>query len=230
VSGILSLVALSVDRYLALRAPPADHPGRRHSHVSRVLGGIWVAAALLVSPLLYVRRVYVLHFARLNLSLAYCVELWPRAGEREIYGVFLLITTYVLPIAVMAACYTMIGRSLCSPQLHRTGLDRPSAGLQGRKRVARMLAAVISMFIVSWLPYNILSLYIDVHQHYVATQLLPFSLWFAHSHSAVNPFLFWFLNPSFRHCMRKMLRGRGTPRPRPHPSPRVPQPAQEQCL
>lgn len=228
--GIFTLMALSIDRYLAIKTPLGVQRIRGKGQAMRILMTIWIIAALFIAPILYVRQVYVMHFD-FNISVSYCIEMWPKSVSRKAYAIILLISTYILPIIIIGICYTLIGRKLCADEFHRKTSDSSSTVMLGRKRVARMLIALISVFIISWLPYNILSLDIDMNRHYIATQILPFSLWLAHSHSAVNPFLYWFLNPSFRHCMRKALRcskrrvqytKRDTPAPVAPPPPMLP--------
>lgn len=172
----------------------------------RTLFLIWLLAALFIAPLLYARQVYVLSFDHFDISVSYCIEQWPKSMDRKAYAIFLLFATYVLPIVVIGTCYTLIGRALCSAEFHRKTSDSSSTVMLGRKRVARMLVALIGVFVLSWLPYNVLTLDLDLNMHYVAARLLPFTLWLGHAHSAANPLLYWFLNPSFRHCMRKALR------------------------
>ncbi len=138
--------------------------------------------------------------------MSYCIELWPHNIDRQAYSIFLLIITYAIPILIIATCYSLIGRTLCSDEFHRKTSDSSSTVMLGRKRVARMLIALIAVFMFCWFPYNICSLSLDVNVDFNDTQLLPFTLWVGHAHSAINPILYWFLNKSFRHCMQKALK------------------------
>jgi len=70
----------------------------------------------------------------------------------------------------------------------------------GRRTIVRLLVVIVTVFAVCWLPYNVLSLSVDVSLDANHTKLLPFALWLGHAHSAVNPVVYWFFNRTFRHC------------------------------
>ena len=177
---------------------------------AKVIISVWFLAGVFVSPMLWVRQVYTMPFEGLNVDVSFCIEQWE--GHRELqqaYSLFLLASTYLAPIAIITVCYSMIGKTLCSGELHRKTSDSSSTVMLGRKRVARMLMALIAVFVLCWLPYNICSLSLDLNLDFRDAQILPFTLWMGHAHSAVNPFIYWFLNKSFRNSMRKALTCRG---------------------
>ena len=208
--SIFTLAALSMDRYLAIkgaatvarwssRCPPCLAP-------CLLFVATWFLAALCVSPLLLVRTVYSIAFSEFDISLSYCIEEWPQHMNRKVYGCALLFVTYITPMIVIITCYSLIGRRLCSDEFHRKTSDSSSTVMLGRKRVARMLIALIAVFVFCWLPYNVTSLSLDLNYKYRDARILPYTLLLGHAHSAVNPLLYWFLNKSFRHCMRRALR------------------------
>lgn len=137
--------------------------------------------------------------------MGYCVEYWERYQSRQAYGVFLLGATYIIPILIIATCYALIGRTLCTGEFHRDLPDSSASVLCGRKRVARMLVVVIGVFMMCWLPYNACSLSLDIQGDHRDTSALPFTLWLGHAHSAINPILYWFLNKTFRTSMRRAI-------------------------
>ena len=159
-----------------------------------------------MGPVLFVRKVYAVNFDIFNINVQYCVEHWPGNSSRKAYSTFLMIATYVIPIFVVTICYSLIGKALCSSEFHRRTSESSATVMLGRKRVARMLIVLIGVFLVCWLPYNICSLSLDLKLNFRDTLVLPFTVWFGHAHSAINPILYWFLNRNFRHCMRKVLR------------------------
>ena len=204
-ASIFTLTALSVDRYLAIKAPLSLRRISSKCQATRFLFGIWLLAALFVGPMLIVRSVYTVTFSHFHISMSYCIERWPENLNRGVYSIVMLVVNYVIPILVITLCYIMIGRTLCSDEFHRKTSDSSSTVMLGRKRVARMLIALIAVFFTCWLPYNIVSLSLDLDPKYKHTQILPFTMWFAHTHSALNPLLYWFLNKGFRHCMKKAV-------------------------
>lgn len=213
-ASIFTLTALSIDRYLALKAPLSVHRMHNKTHAAICMLAIWALAACILIPVLLVRSVTQVEFERFGISLRYCTESWAEGDYRKAYAIFLLVITYAVPILIISTCYSLIGRTLCSDEFHRKTSDSSSTVMLGRKRVARMLIAVIVVFIFCWLPYNIFSLNLDVTNQYYNTKVLPYTLCLAHAHSAINPILYWFLNKSFRHTMRRALQCQRIRRPK----------------
>ena len=223
----MTLTALSIDRYLAIKAPSTrtnlarmtGHCGKVPAVATIIL--LWVLAGCILTPVLFVRSVITLPFQDFNITFYYCIEKWSRFHNwRRVYGVTLLAGTYIVPIIIIATCYCMMGKVLCSDEFQRQTSDANSTLTIGRKKVARMLIAVIGVFIVCWLPYNAISLRLDWYYNYSDAQILPFTLWLGHVHCAVNPVLYWFLNRSFRHSMKRVLKcqhGRRSRRDTPSP-------------
>ncbi len=205
-ASIFTLTALSVDRYVAIRAPLSVPRITTKRQAIRVIVIIWFLAAIFVLPMVLVRDVYTVDFEHFSVSMAFCIEQWPSYFNKEVYSLVMLVVNYVVPIATITTSYSLIGRTLCSEELHRKTSESSSTVMLGRKRVARMLIAVIVVFFVCWLPYNITSLSLDFEPRFRDTLVLPFTMMFAHAHSAINPLLYWILNKRFRHCMKKALR------------------------
>ncbi|RZF44413.1 hypothetical protein LSTR_LSTR016916 [Laodelphax striatellus] len=68
--------------------------------------------------------------------------------------------------------------------------------LNSRRRLANMLVALVVVFATCWLPYVALKIYsVDPSADDALIQsLLPFCLLLGHTHSAINPIVYWFLN------------------------------------
>ena len=76
---------------------------------------------------------------------------------------------------------------------------------RSRRSVVRLLVTIVVVFVASWLPYNVVSLRVDLSLDAGEARILPFALWLGHAHSAVNPVVYWFFNKTFRHCVRNAL-------------------------
>ena len=204
-SSIFTLAALSIDRLLAIKSPPHLRKLITKCQATKVIVSIWILSAIFIGPILFVRSVQSVNLPPFEV-LSFCVEKWPPIIDKQAYSLFLLVSVYIIPCFTVALCYCLIGRTLCSDELHRKTSDNSSTVMLGRKRVARMLIVLIIMFLLCWLPYNITSISVDLQNENNEVVILPFCLWLGHAHSAINPLIYWFLNKSFRHCMRKVLR------------------------
>lgn len=219
-------MALSIDHYMTAKSPRRDKRLNGKLQTVALLVAIWVVSAVFTSPVFHVRQVKAVRFDHVAITASYCIEQWPTQTDRLVYAVFLLLFTYVLPIVVIVVAYTLVGRILCDSEgcrLHHVsnpacpgGRGPPpppplTAGgrlaiVPDRRAIMRLLMTIITVFVVCWLPYNVISLISDVSYDAGNALLLPFALWLGHAHSAVNPVVYWFFNKTFRHCITNVVR------------------------
>lgn len=70
--------------------------------------------------------------------------------------------------------------------------------LQSRRRLAKLLVALGGVFATCWLPYVVVRVFAELAADGDAVEavreLLPFVLLLGHTHSAINPVVYWLLN------------------------------------
>ncbi|KAK3929930.1 Alpha-2 adrenergic receptor [Frankliniella fusca] len=67
--------------------------------------------------------------------------------------------------------------------------------LQSRRRLAKLLVALGGVFATCWLPYVVVRVYAELAVDGDSVrELLPFVLLLGHTHSAINPVVYWLLN------------------------------------
>lgn len=229
--SIYTLMALSIDHYMTAKTPRRDKRLNGKLQTVALLVAIWLVSAGFLAPVLHVREVNSVRFDQVHVTASYCVERWTVPTDRHAYAVFLLLFTYVLPIGVIVVSYTLVGRILCSSadcRLHHVSTPSSCQGVSAttcavaaagvaptagrlavqtdRRAIMRLLVIIIAVFVVCWLPYNVISLLSDVSLDVKLARLLPFALWLGHAHSAVNPVVYWFFNKTFRHCISNVVR------------------------
>ena len=74
---------------------------------------------------------------------------------------------------------------------------------KGRRRIVRMLILVVITFAVSWLPYHVTNVYLDLNvgktrAAQVAMYVYPLCQWLGLANSASNPVCYCLLSRSFR--------------------------------
>ena len=137
------------------------------------------------------------------------------------YVVYAALVTYVLPLSVIVACYSMILARLWK-QIPTNDDHHHSIGIRlerdKRQTVTRMILAVIVTFAVCWLPLhsiNIWSRFDPCFSNYQDSHALTAMIGVAHgmiySNSSINPILYALLGGNFRHHLREMV-GVGTAR------------------
>jgi len=163
-------------------------------------------------PLLIIKELTVLNVIP-DEPVYFCNEIWPEDKHRQQYDLAQFVLIYILPGTVICACYGAIGSELWreDKDLKRTESET-SKGLarhmmKGRKRVAKMLIALAVLFALCWLPYHIVSLYLDFHigdKRFLA--VLPYTIFLGHSNSALNPVLYFYSSKSFRCVLARMIK------------------------
>lgn len=203
-TGIFTLTAMSVDRYMSIQHPSHAHWSSAPSSAVVLTVITWATSSVFMAPQLYVRTIDTLSLPDLP-AMTFCIEDWPEEHDRQIFSFLLLLLVYVIPVLIVAVCYANVGKMLCTLSFRREG-SSSDVFVYSRRRAARILILLVGLFICCWLPYNVMSLIIDIQELSSLMPFLPFALWFGHAHSAVNPFLYWVTNRQFREMVAKLHR------------------------
>lgn len=197
--GMLLLACISLDRYRAMARNPTGRTGtgpRMRRQWLLVCVVLWVAAAFLGLPELIFSTVKHSHHRMV------CTAIYPPSMARSAKAALELlevILRFLLPFLVMMVCYCYIGQVL----------SRAAGVLRDRKwRALRVLLAVVAVFLLTQLPYNVVKLcraidiiYILVTDCEVSKGLdraLQVTEGLALSHACINPLLYAFIGSSFR--------------------------------
>ncbi|XP_020735028.1 C-X-C chemokine receptor type 2 isoform X1 [Odocoileus virginianus] len=198
-SGILLLACISMDRYLAIVHATRTLTQKRH-WVKFICIGIWALSVILALPIFIFRRTIHPPY-----SSAVCYEdlganttkwrMWMRVLPQT-FG-------FLLPLLVMLFCYGLTLRTLFSAQMGQ------------KHRAMRVIFAVVLVFLLCWLPYNLvlvmdtlMRLHVipetcqrrnDIGRALDATEILGFL------HSCLNPLIYVFIGQKFRHGLLKIM-------------------------
>lgn len=207
-STILTLCTIAGERYWgilhAMRSPLSLKA------VRRLIGVIWLAAALLASP-----QLYSFTTIRVQDGNYYCVPEWSKNIEKNItiskaFHVLTFFISYAVPLSIIIVLY---GRMIFymwtrTPPGEDNATNNKKAKTQGYQ-VVTMLVAVVTAFALCWLPAHVchylISFQYDVYSCLpLAVPLVLF--WFAHANSAINPWLCIMFNNKFRTVCFRMVR------------------------
>lgn len=197
--GMLMLACISVDRYRAVVHNPTGRAGtgaRVRKQWILVCLVLWAVAGFLGLPELIFSTVKHSHHRMA------CTEVYPHSMARPTKAALELlevILRFVLPFLVMVVCYCCIGRAL----------SRAAGVRRDRKwRALRVLLAVVAVFLLTQLPYNVVKLcramdiiYILVTDCEVSKGLdraVQITESLALAHACINPLLYAFIGSSFR--------------------------------
>ena len=206
--SIFSMTAMSVERYISLQYPARSCRTPTAIQFIGLVFAMWLVAALFMTPQVFIREVDVVSGVPFIPPLPFCIETWPNDRDRMTYGVFLLFVIFIIPGFTIGICYGNVGKALFVTQKHqRVSSDGTTQRLIALKKAARMVIILIVVFMICWLPYNIISAVADLSEDALVTPVLPYVLWLGHAHSAINPLLYWLLNKRFRDSVISVLHG-----------------------
>lgn len=213
-ASIFTIAILSLDRFFAIKKPILFRRFGGAKYALYAIIVVWIISLVLMTPLLIVKRVE--KYNILHKDLQICVEIWPDQSYRQIYDLVLFCLVYIVPGGVIGTAYGMIGMELWKEDINlqrRESVTSQCIGKQmmlGRKKVAKMLIVLAVVFAICWLPYYIVSLYLDFNYDSPSAMrfmsVLPFVILLGHANSALNPLLYFYSSKTFRTYLLKIFR------------------------
>ncbi|KAF7470038.1 Hypothetical predicted protein [Marmota monax] len=202
-SGILLLACISMDRYLAVVHATRTLIKKRHL-VKFICLGIWGFSLILSLPFFIFRQA----FSPTNSS-PVCYEFLGNdtAKWRMVSRILPQTFGFVIPLLIMLFCYGFTLRTLFKAHMGQ------------KHRAMRVIFAVVLVFLLCWLPYNLVLVADtlmrthlieetcerrnDIDRALDATEILGFL------HTCLNPIIYAFIGQNFRNGFLKILATRG---------------------
>ncbi|XP_067463726.1 histamine receptor H2b [Thunnus thynnus] len=216
-SSILTLLAISVDRYLAISAPLSYTRRVTRPRVTLAMIAIW-ALSLTVSFVPIHLGWNTVDYRVQNLDWGkeerYCQFEW-----NNNYVLFYAFGSFYLPLLVMCGMYLCIFR-VAREQVRRIRAATPSfaraastAAIAQEHKATVTLAAVLGAFVICWFPYFTFFTCKGIKEKTNPPNTLhSVVLWLGYLNSALNPILYPALNRDFHRAYGELLRCRGPSR------------------
>uniref|UniRef100_A0A915JMG4 G-protein coupled receptors family 1 profile domain-containing protein n=1 Tax=Romanomermis culicivorax TaxID=13658 RepID=A0A915JMG4_ROMCU len=202
-----ALTAIAIDRYRAVHYPhkrsrprPANLSSNASCSLSRVVPstatfvGLLSCGALLSAPLLFISRLRPYP----TICGQFCLEVWPQrlSWLRPTYGFAVPALQFGLPLLITCYCYSSIISYLNLRHQRRAAVEKmlPSSQQKSagrRRRVARMMIAMVGFFILCWFPMNFMNLARDYDFISSIIDTKNFNLYFAVSHLVAMTSVVW---------------------------------------
>ncbi|XP_072551591.1 thyrotropin releasing hormone receptor 2 [Salminus brasiliensis] len=220
-----SITAFTVERYIAICHPMRAQTVCTVSRAKRIIAGVWAFTCVYCMLWLFLVDIQVNSDGRVQCG--YRVS-------RDLYLPIYLIDFaifYVIPLLLAIALYGLIARILyLSPLPHppdsgttaattlrrscKEPVDaakgrqgRPKSALSSRKQVTKMLAVVVVLFALLWMPYRTLVLINSfVSKPYLDAWFLLFCRTCIYANSAINPVVYNLMSQKFRSAFRGLYR------------------------
>ncbi|CAB0006805.1 unnamed protein product [Nesidiocoris tenuis] len=129
--------------------------------------------------------------------------------DRRRYNLVFLLVTYLLPVAAMAFCYSLMGRELWGSKSIGEQTQRQLDNIKSKRKVVRMFITVIVIFAICWLPYHGYFIYVYHNNSVAVSEYIPHLYlsfyWLAMSNAMVNPIIYYWMNNRFRIYFKQIL-------------------------
>ncbi|XP_044743977.1 tachykinin-like peptides receptor 99D, partial [Chrysoperla carnea] len=210
-ASVFTLMAISIDRYMAIMKPLKPRMGRRTTLCIAV--AIWIGSIALSCPNL-------LYFTTFEFKLdehssrIICYSEWPDGPTNlsymeYVYNVAFMILTYFLPIGSMSYTYARVGLELWGSQSIGECTQRQLENIKSKRRVVKMMIVVVLIFAVCWLPFHlyfiIISYYPDITTSQYVQEIYLAIYWLAMSNSMYNPIIYCWMNSRFRRGFKQFF-------------------------
>ncbi|XP_026086427.1 thyrotropin-releasing hormone receptor-like [Carassius auratus] len=221
-----SITAFTVERYIAICHPMRAQTVCTVSRAKRIIAGVWAFTCVYCMLWLFLVDIQVNPDGRVQCG--YRVS-------RDLYLPIYLIDFaifYVIPLLLAIALYGLIARilylnplphppdsgTITAPTLRRSCKEpadagkagrqgRPKSAISSRKQVTKMLAVVVVLFALLWMPYRTLVLINSfVSTPYLDAWFLLFCRTCIYANSAINPVVYNLMSQKFRSAFRGLYR------------------------
>lgn len=200
----LTLTSIAVDRFFVIIYP--FHPRMKLSTCFGIILCIWIFALLITFPYGLYMKVTV------EINSTYCEEHWPSEKARKIFSTTTSTLQFVLPFLVIAFCYICVSLKLNDRAKMKPGKKsskRDEIDRERKRRTHKMLVAMVLVFLISWLPLNIVNILNDFDDSINCWIYYNIVFFIAHltamSSTCYNPFLYAWLNDNFRKEFKQVL-------------------------
>ncbi|MBN3284681.1 GPR83 protein, partial [Polyodon spathula] len=171
------------------------------------IAAIWVMAACFSLPHAIYQKLFQYNYSASTVR-SFCVPDFPNPSD--LYWKYLDLSTflllYLLPLLIISLVYSRLAKKLwLRNAIGDVTMEQSVAHRRNKKKSIKMLVLVVVVFAVCWFPLNcyvvlISSLAIQ------SRNTLYFALhWLAMSSTCYNPFIYCWLNESFRSELKSLL-------------------------
>ncbi|XP_068745905.1 QRFP-like peptide receptor [Montipora capricornis] len=206
-SSVLTLAAISIERFLAITFPLKRYV--TFSIACIMIAVVWIVGIAVNSPLLYAMKIVFNEQAQKS----YCFEVWTPVFTENAARDFTIVVFaafYVFPLLTMSVLYSFVIHNLwvrkvpgVQTQANQLRADR------SKKKVLKMLLAVVVVFALCWLPVYITQFITFFDQETFPCGVpatFPFVGYFlGNANSAINPAIYAAFNSRFRKAFRDLL-------------------------
>ncbi|XP_005507181.2 galanin receptor type 1 [Columba livia] len=200
--SIFTLVAMSVDRYIAVVHAKRSPCIRSKRNAALGVGVIWLLSLLIAIPVAQHQALMSGHQQAPNSS--FCWEHWANSSTaKQMYKITILLVGYLLPLVLITCCYAKV-----LYHLHTKVKNISKKSERSKKKTAQTVLLVVAVFLLSWLPHHIITMWAAFGQFPLNNTSFAFRIishCLAYGNSCINPIIYAFLSENFRKACRQVF-------------------------
>ncbi|XP_041125401.1 galanin receptor type 1b [Polyodon spathula] len=198
--SIFTLVAMSIDRYIAVVRSKRSPCIRNKNNAFIGVGTIWVLSFVFAIP---VAQHQTLTSHREAPNSSFCWEEWADRTTKQTYKVTILIIGYLLPLVLITWCYAKV-----LYHLHKKVKNMSRKSKRSKRKTAQTVLLVVAVFLICWMPHHIIVMWAEfgafpLNDASFAFRIISHCL--AYGNSCINPILYAFLSENFRKACQQVF-------------------------
>ncbi|NWQ95355.1 GPR83 protein, partial [Burhinus bistriatus] len=201
----LTLTAIAVDRHQVIMHPlkPRISTAKGVIYISV----IWIMATCFSLPHAIYQKLFTFEYSE-EVTRCLCLPDFPEPAD--LFWKYLDLTTfillYVLPLLIISAAYMTVAKKLWLRNVIGDVTTEQYFALRKKnKKTIKMLMLVVILFAVCWFPLNCYVILLSSRTIHTNNALYFAFHWFAMSSTCYNPFIYCWLNDSFRSELKALL-------------------------
>ncbi|KAM6194946.1 LOW QUALITY PROTEIN: galanin receptor type 1-like [Sarcoramphus papa] len=199
--SIFTLVAMSVDRYIAVVHAKRSPCIRSKCNAALGMGVIWLLSLLIAIP---VAQHALMSGHQQAPKSSFCWEHWANGSTaKQMYKITILLVGYLLPLVLITCCYAKV-----LYHLHMKVKNISKKSERSKKKTAQTVLLVVAVFLLSWLPHHIITMWAEFGQfplNNISFTFCIISHCLAYGNSCINPIIYAFLSENFRKACRQVF-------------------------
>ncbi|XP_061865994.1 adenosine receptor A2a [Colius striatus] len=217
-SSIFSLLAIAIDRIIAIRIPLRYNGLVTGSRAKGIIAICWVLSFIIgLTPMLgWNRRAEIEELGSnksspINCSNSMVVCLFEAVVTMEYMVYYNFFACVLLPLLLMFGIYLKIfmaaRRQLKQMENKMLHGERSRSTLQKEVHAAKSLAIIVGLFAVCWLPLHIINCFTLFCPNcaHAPLWLMYLAIILSHANSVVNPLIYAYRIREFRHTFRRII-------------------------
>ncbi|XP_065703016.1 G-protein coupled receptor 83-like [Patagioenas fasciata] len=201
----LTLAAIALDRHQVLLNPLKQRMSLTKGALS--IAAMWLLAACFSLPHAIYQKLFQYHYREATVR-SLCLPDFPEPTELvwKYLDLSTFLLLYLLPLLIITVTYTRLAKKLwLRNAIGDVTTQQYITHHRNKKKSIKMLMLVVVVFAVCWFPLNCYVVLISSLGIKTKNSLYFALHWFAMSSTCYNPFIYCWLNESFRAELRSLL-------------------------